>query len=269
MSNNISTNLAKRLSSLGPTNGARTVGDGAFSHDADPSVLAVCRAQGFENLYYYSTTFSGGAQPVRYSLSPTLPITPGSTPNSSTESLQLSQLAPYPAGTGRINSTAFRQPAPSSIPATPPLTPDSGSGTGIAALAAKHNHEALDLLQALFPRDALKALPFARSVKIQSNGLGAVWNGIILDMPVKGGDSRKTLYVDGKGAEHVQLRESIVALLDLADERFGCSAFVIALDRKTPALGDLLHSLMYVSGTIVTNPPFPVDPSFVLVGIEM
>lgn len=172
------------------------------------------------------TSFS---KPVRYSLSPTLPITPGSTPNSSTESLQLSQLAPYPAGTGRINSTAFRQPAPSSIPATPPLTPDSGSGTGIAALAAKHNHEALDLLQALFPRDALKALPFTRSVKIQSNGLGAVWNGIILDMPVKGGDSRKTLYVDGKGAEHVQLRERYARSISLRH----C---IIGLTHRAPAL---------------------------------
>ena len=79
---------------------------------------------------------------------------------------------------------------------------------------------------------------------------------------------------------------SIVALLDLADEQFGCSAFVIALDRSSSALGmcslvpskarhvltsssgDLIHSLMYVSGTIVTQPPFAVDPAYVLVGIE-
>lgn len=62
MSFNSMSNISKPISSLGPTNGRCTVGDGAFSHDADPSVLAVCRAQGFENLYYYSTTFSGGAQ---------------------------------------------------------------------------------------------------------------------------------------------------------------------------------------------------------------
>lgn len=213
-------------------------------------------------------------KPVHYSLGPTLPITPGSTPNSSTDSLPLgAQLAPSAGSTGapRINHAAFKQLAPAAIPATPPLTPDNGSGHGMAAISKKHNHEALDLLQALFPRDALKALPFARSVKISTPGHGAVWDGVILDFPSAGKptDRGRTLYVDGKGAEHVQLRESIVALLDLADERFGCTAFVIALDRSSPALGDLLHSLMYVSGTIVTDPPFPVDKSFVLVGIEM
>ena len=77
---------------------------------------------------------------------------------------------------------------------------------------------------------------------------------------------------------------SIVALLDLADEKFGCSAFVMALDRSSPALGtwshstasdltkglgDLLHSLMYVGGTVVTSPPFSVDPAYVLVGLEI
>lgn len=208
--------------------------------------------------------------PTKYSQSPTLPITPGSTPNSSTDSLPLAKFAPFSTGPGRINSNAFKQLAPASLPATPPLTPDNGHGSGIAALAAKHNNDALDFLQQLFPRDALKALPFAKSVKISSAGLGAVWDGVILDLPApKGGVSKKTLYVNGKGAEHVQLRESIVALLDLADERFECSAFVIALERASPALGDLLHSLMYVSGTIVTTPPFPTGPSFVLVGIEM
>jgi len=98
-----------------------------------------------------------------------------------------------------------------------------------------------------------------------------MWDGVVLDLPdpANPAQRKKTLYVDGKGAEHVQLRESIVALLDLADEHFGCSAFVIALDRSSPALGDLLHSLMYVGGTVVTSPPFAVDPSFVLVGMEM
>jgi hypothetical protein len=62
---------------------------------------------------------------------------------------------------------------------------------------------------------------------------------------------------------------SIVALLDLADERLNCSGLVIALERSSPALGDLLHALMYVGGTVVTKPPFPVDAAFVLVGLEL
>ncbi|EIW83316.1 hypothetical protein CONPUDRAFT_52585, partial [Coniophora puteana RWD-64-598 SS2] len=42
------------------SNGRQTVGDGAFYTDMTPSVLAVCRVQGTSDMYYYSTTFSGG-----------------------------------------------------------------------------------------------------------------------------------------------------------------------------------------------------------------
>jgi len=102
-------------------------------------------------------------------------------------------------------------------------------------------------------------------VNITSPTLQTAWEGIVLDLP---GD-RRTLYVHGKGAEQVALRESIVALLDLADEHLECTAFVIALEKNSPALGDLLHSLMYVGGTVVTKPPFEVDVAYVLVGIEI
>ena len=60
-----------------------------------------------------------------------------------------------------------------------------------------------------------------------------------------------------------------MALLDLADEQLGCNGLVIALERSSPILGDLLHSLMYVGGTVVTKPPFPVDAGHVLVGMEI
>ena len=42
------------------SNGRQTVGDGAFNFDNEPSVLAVCHLQGTDDMYYYSTTFSGG-----------------------------------------------------------------------------------------------------------------------------------------------------------------------------------------------------------------
>jgi len=79
----------------------------------------------------------------------------------------------------------------------------------------------------------------------------------------------KTLYVDGKGAESVKLRESIVALLDLADEHLECAALIIALPRSSPALSEVLHSLMYVGGTVMTKPPVPSNPAYVLVGMEI
>ena len=52
------------------SNGRHTVGDGAFTTDAAPSVLAVCHMQGADDMYYYSTTFSGGPQ-VACPFSPT------------------------------------------------------------------------------------------------------------------------------------------------------------------------------------------------------
>ena len=42
------------------SNGRQTVGDGALIFDNEPSVLAVCHLQGTDDMYYYSTTFSGG-----------------------------------------------------------------------------------------------------------------------------------------------------------------------------------------------------------------
>ena len=166
--------------------------------------------------------------------------------------------------------------------ATPPLTPDDGAGS-LAALGAKQSA----FLSVLFPRNALGAAPHARSVAISTPGTGATFDGVVLSLP----DKPKTFYVDGKCAANVNLRErcvpgsgmrwalcavltgpcllSIVALLDLADEQLGCNALVIALERSSPALGDLLHSLMYVGGTVVTKPPFPTDPAYVLVGMEI
>jgi hypothetical protein len=62
---------------------------------------------------------------------------------------------------------------------------------------------------------------------------------------------------------------SIVALLDLASENLDCSAMIIVLERSAPNLGEVLHSLMYVGGSVVTKSPFAVDPAFVLVGLEI
>ncbi|KIJ18667.1 hypothetical protein PAXINDRAFT_70623, partial [Paxillus involutus ATCC 200175] len=42
------------------SNGRQAVGDGAFTCDNTPNVIAVCHLQGADDMYYYSTTFSGG-----------------------------------------------------------------------------------------------------------------------------------------------------------------------------------------------------------------
>jgi len=151
--------------------------------------------------------------------------------------------------------------------ATPPLTPETPPTDGtFSAVSDRQSDDALDFLATLFPHDALAALPFAKNVTVSSpeTGITAI-EGVVLELPGK----PKTLYVDGKVTENIDLRESIVALLDLADEHLQCEALVLVLDRSHPLLSVLLHSLMYVGGTVVTRPPFKVDPGFVLVGLEI
>jgi hypothetical protein len=167
--------------------------------------------------------------------------------------------------------------------ATPPLTPDVEAVVRDPSVKTKRESDALDFLLTIFPQDGLSALPFAKSVSISAQDMNGVFNGVVLELPGK----PKTLFVDGKSAETVSLRErygkdlllylspdiaaviSIVALLDLADDNLQCAALVIALGRSSPALSDLLHSLMYVGGTVVTKPPFRVNPAFILVGMEI
>lgn len=113
-------------------------------------------------------------------------------------------------------------------------------------------------------------------------------------------EKKKTLYMSAQGAfkQYDRVRETIVALLDLASEHLECEALVIVLDRgmagagaktvgpdmigrsgaagaggQSAEFGELLHSLMYVGGSIVSRPPgaasLPVDPRYLLVGIEV
>jgi len=119
-------------------------------------------------------------------------------------------------------------------------------------------------LKSLFPDHVPAAHPFASPIRINSQP-DSTWDGFVLSLPGK----PKTLYVDGSGAGQHMLRESVVALLDLADEHFTCSALVIALPRKTNGLDQLIHSLMYVGGQIVTHPPFKASSNYVLIGMEI
>ncbi|KAF8906579.1 hypothetical protein CPB84DRAFT_1813821 [Gymnopilus junonius] len=241
-------NISNQRSSLCPTNGRQTVGDGAFTFDNEPSVLAVCHLQGTEDMYYYSTTFSGGPgvrSPASFSPyhfdsppSPSFPkyITASPVPTRT----QFSPTLPSKTSPRNIPSRS------SSLSSTPPLTPDDSSDyskdSGSSIASTPRNRDALDFLMTVFPHQGLSALPYAKSAHISAPNLGADFDGVVLELPGKS----KTLYVDGKSAESVSLRESIVALLDLADESLACSSLIIVLERSCPNLGSLLHSLMYV-----------------------
>jgi len=179
--------------------------------------------------------------------------------------------------------------------ATPPTTPPNFSTT-------IHDNASTNLLLAkLFPTSAADAARYAKGVSIESNqpdGSCSWWDGFILTAPppapvtapsqVKSKSGSKvvvphsfpirTLYMNAQNAlkQHDSIRESIVALLDLAGEQLECDAVVMVLEREkgengrgSQEFGELLHSLMYVGFTVVTRPPFAVDPRYVLVGIEV
>ena len=79
----------------------------------------------------------------------------------------------------------------------------------MSKISARQQQSALDFLTTLFPRSGVSALPHAKSVRISSAemgldpGNGFVFEGVVLQLPGK----PKTLYVDGKGAENIKLRE--------------------------------------------------------------
>ncbi|KAF9241635.1 ornithine decarboxylase antizyme-domain-containing protein [Melanogaster broomeanus] len=265
MSNTSIPNFMQQQFSLCPTNGRQAVGDGAFTCDNTPNVLAVCHIQGTDDMYYYSTTFSGGpgvrsSDCVTGSLAPITPTSPNSSFSSSPPK--------------KIESPTNNSSTAASIPCyccaktiflNDPSRLTMSDASGASGIITEHSRDALDLLLNIFPRNGLSILPFAKSVVVSAPNMGASFDGVVLELPGK----PKTLYVDGKNAPAVSLRESIVALLDLADEQLQCSALVIVLDKLFNGLNELLHSLMYVGGNIVAKPPFQVNPAYILVGLEI
>ena len=88
---------------------------------------------------------------------------------------------------------------------TPPPSPENSVNAegGVSAISARQTKATLDLLTTLFPRNALSAMPHAQGVSVSSPHLGTVFDGVILDLHGK----PKTLYIDGKNAQHINLRE--------------------------------------------------------------
>ncbi|KAJ7697715.1 hypothetical protein B0H17DRAFT_1197370 [Mycena rosella] len=261
----------KQKSGLCPTNGHQTVGDGAALSLSTPSLVcllcAVVRARTTcTTILLLLLAGPGGGFDVP---NPKCPPDRGSSDcvTGSPASISPASNFPYfsnyyhpPSNPRLIPASRSSSGTSSSDLATPPLTPDNGSGfDGSLAVSDKNQKDVLDFLLTIFPRHGVGALAHSRSVAISAPHLGAAFDGVVLQVP---GKPKTLYYVNGKNAR-------IVALLDLADESLECSALVIVLERSSPSLGKILHSLMYVGGTVVTKPPFEVDPAFVLVGSEI
>ena len=110
-----------------------------------------------------------------------------------------------------LSSTPTDIPRPRVVPplhqlATPPLSPDNSDNEGVNDEKQFSSQDALDFLLTIFPHEGMKALPYAKSVAISAPNLGATFDGVILELP----GTHKSLYVDGKSAQSVSLRERYV-----------------------------------------------------------
>lgn len=115
----------------------------------------------------------------------------------------------------RSYSAAIPRPIPArnySSLSTPPLTPDDGSDSSVDSFSSPIKQaqpsDAFDFLVNLFPRHGMNVLSYAKKVSLLSPTIGATFEGVVLELP----SSPKTLYVDGKSAESVSLRERLVLL---------------------------------------------------------
>ncbi|GAA5987833.1 hypothetical protein JCM10908_007234 [Rhodotorula pacifica] len=141
---------------------------------------------------------------------------------------------------------------------TPPASPARSSFGGV-----RH----LSLLEQVFaPTASIHNLP---SSEVQLDDLlGSGWTGSVVENPIAG---TRTLYLAGKVLSDVELRDSIVQVVERAEEEYGCDALVLALNKKTEGLGDLLHQLMYVGCTVVSNHDNTGEPNddYLLLGMEL
>ncbi|CAG8588067.1 11693_t:CDS:2 [Ambispora gerdemannii] len=87
------------------------------------------------------------------------------------------------------------------------------------------------------------------------------WKGFVVN---------ETLFLKGSGLENVDLRESIVAVLELAEECLKCRSLVVCLNKKDPQLTTLIRTFMYVGFEACAPQVFDHDTEkFMLVGMEL
>ena len=148
---------------------------------------------------------------------------------------------------------------------TPPA--EEESRTALSLGTAAPTPVGTQLLADVFPSHAsVHQLP-AQSVDL-SDLVGAGWQGAAVDNPVAG---TRTLYVGGGELSDVELRESIIAVLERAEEELGCSGVVLALERGTQDLSNVVHQLMYLGCTVVSDHEQTGLPNseYILLGMDV
>ncbi|GJN91054.1 hypothetical protein Rhopal_004069-T1 [Rhodotorula paludigena] len=177
----------------------------------------------------------------------------------------LSATSTSPTESFILGRVANRKGATAPALLTPPAEPECA-----AAFFPEVAPASSALLAALYPAHAsIHQLP-VEAVEL-SDLLGAGWHGCVVDNPHAG---TRTLYVGG-GSElaAVELRESIIAVLERAEADLACSGVVLALDKKDAdgELGGLVHQLLYLGCTVVSDHETTGLPNeqFLLLGMDV
>lgn len=82
--------------------------------------------------------------------------------------------------------------------------------------------------------------------------------------------SEGALYLRGNGWDDMDIRESVVAALDLAEEQLGCRVVYLCLEKSNPHLSKLVRALMY-AGFEVVHPGVlaHADTKYLVLGMEL
>ncbi|KAG0006818.1 hypothetical protein BGZ80_005128 [Entomortierella chlamydospora] len=82
--------------------------------------------------------------------------------------------------------------------------------------------------------------------------------------------SEGALFLRGDGWDDMDIRESVVAALDLAEEHLGCHSIHLCLEKSNPDLAKLVRTLLYagfemVHPDVLTN----ADPKYLVLGMDL
>ncbi|KAF9397737.1 hypothetical protein BGX21_008559 [Mortierella sp. AD011] len=82
--------------------------------------------------------------------------------------------------------------------------------------------------------------------------------------------SERALFLRGNGWDDMDIRESVVAALDLAEEQLGCETVYLCLEKSSPHLEKLVRALMYAGFEVVTPGVLEhADPKYLVLGMEL
>lgn len=113
-----------------------------------------------------------------------------------------------------------------------------------------------------------RVVPVEMNVQIKSRQFDCTWDGAVVGL-----DGVRTLFLRGGNWDMVDLRESIVAVYELAEEHLHCQSLVICLDRLEMGqkiTTELLHSFVYVGFEMLDQKVLQHNAErFTLVGAEL